>query len=152
MKETLLETAKEKSQPWKMEDLDKVLKKLKCKQSVDMKGHSNKIFHAKNIGNDLKESILIICNKIKDNNVIPTSWNQAYIKSIPKKKKSPLDLSSERGIFLVTKLHSVLMKLIYNSIIDVIAENLSNSNIGARKQKSPRDHVFVLNAIIKDKA
>ena len=99
----------------------------------------------------MKESILIICNKIKENGEIPTSWNQAYIKSIPKKKKAPLDLSSERGIFLLTKLRSILMKLIYNTIIDVVEENLSNSNIGARKGKSPRDHVFVLNAIIEDK-
>ena len=151
LKEALAETNKDKSDQWTMEELEKVLKKLKYKQGLGMKGHSNKLFHYKNIGEDLKKSILIICNKVKDNNEIPTSWNQAFIKSIPKKRKSPSDLSSERGIFLVTKLRALIMKLVYNSIIDVVEKNLTNSNIGARKNKSPRDHVFVLNAIVEDK-
>ena len=43
------------------------------------------------------------------------------------------------------------MKLIYNSKRDIIEKKLSQSNIGERKQKSPRDHLFVLNGIINEK-
>ena len=42
------------------------------------------------------------------------------------------------------------MKLIYNSIIDIIEENISISNIGARKNKSPRDHLYVLYSVIDE--
>ena len=45
------------------------------------------------------------------------------------------------------KIRGIFTKLIYNSIIDIIEENLSLSNIGARKKKSPRDHLFVLYSV-----
>ena len=73
-----------------------------------------------------------------------------YITAIPKKKKSSLDLSFERGIFLVPKLRGVFMKLIYNSIINIIESSLTISNIGARKKKSPRDHLFVVYSVIHE--
>ena len=106
------DTVEKKSAPWTMDNLEKVLKSLKLKQSQDMRGHTNDLFHLKNIGNNLKESMLMIFNRIKDTSKIPSMWNQAYIKSIPKKKKAPMVLLSERGIFLVNKLRSILMKLI----------------------------------------
>ena len=47
------------------------------------------------------------------------------------------------------KVKALLMKLVYNSTNEIIENNLSESNIEARK-RSPRDHLFVLNAIIND--
>ena len=44
-----------------------------------------------------------------------------------------------------------MMSLIYNSRIDVIERNLSLSNIGARKKRAPRDHIFVLNAVMNER-
>ena len=88
----LKETSKIKTPDWTMKDLDNVLKKLESKQSQDMKGYVNELFHVKNIGFDLKQSLLIIFNRIKQNVKIPKSINQAYIKSIPKKKKDPMSL------------------------------------------------------------
>ena len=44
----------------------------------------------------------------------------------------------------------VLSKLIYNSIISEIETNLTNSNIGSRKGKSPRDHLFVVYSVISE--
>ena len=40
--------------------------------------------------------------------------------------------------------------MIYNSIIDDLEKQLSPSNIGARKGKSPRDHLFVLYAVLNE--
>ena len=85
-----------------------------------MRGYTNELFRMKNIGDDLKESILIICNKIKQSFIIPKTINQAYISSIPKKKKNKLDLNSERGIFMVNKLRSILIKLVYNSKVNIL--------------------------------
>ena len=42
------------------------------------------------------------------------------------------------------------MKLVYNSFIDLTEQNQTSSNIGARKGKSPRDHLFVLYSVITD--
>ena len=55
-----------------------------------------------------------------------------------------------RGIFLVPKLRSIFVKLVYNSIIDEIEAGLSLSNIGTRKKRSPRDHLFVLNSVVNE--
>ena len=55
-----------------------------------------------------------------------------------------------RGIFLTPKLRGLFSKLVYNSIIDLIEDNLSLSNIGARKRKSPRDHLFVTYSVINE--
>ena len=83
-------------------------------------------------------------NLIKNNQFIPEFFKDVFITSIPKKAKSPLSLSSERGVFLVPKLRAVLSKLIYNSIIDKLEDKLSPSNIGAPRNRSPRDHLFVV--------
>ena len=146
----LQKTKLNKTPDWTLKELEKVLGSLKLKQSHDMRGYTNELFHTKNIGDDLKESILKICNKIKEKLIIPKTINQAYISSIPKKKKNKLDLNSERGIFMVNKLRSILIKLVYNSKVDILEENLSSSNIGARKNKAPRDHLYVLLAIVND--
>ena len=88
-----------------------------------------------------------MANKIKETLVVLPSFNEACIKVIPKKKKSSL---KERGIFLVNKLRYILVKLIYNSNIDNIEEIMTTSNIGARKNAAPRDHLYVCFAIINE--
>ena len=113
-------------------------------------GIVNELFMPENIGEDLKCSLLVFFNKIKNQNQIPHFFRNVYITAIPKKRKSSLDLVSQRGIFLVPKLRSLFLKLIYNSIIDKIEDNLSLSNIGARKNKSPRDHLFVVYSVIQE--
>jgi len=135
---------------WSMQDLDRVLKSLKPNQSQDTMGLINELFMIKNIGHRLKESILVLCNEIKNNLFIPEFMKNIFITAIPKKRKSPLDLTNERFIFLVPKLRGILIKLIYNSIITLIEENLSPSNLGARRGKSPRDHLFVLYAVMNE--
>ena len=44
----------------------------------------------------------------------------------------------------------LLIKLVYNSQYDIIEENVSESNIALRKNRSCIDHIFVLNLIIHD--
>ena len=64
--EKVLEITKQNTLPdWTIQDLDRVLMKLKMRQSHDAQGWANEIFALKNIGSNLKESILHICNQIK---------------------------------------------------------------------------------------
>ena len=60
------------------------------------------------------------------------------------------DLDSDRGIFLISIFRYILMKLIYKEKYDVIEKSMSDSNIGARKQKNIRNHIFIVNSIIHD--
>ena len=72
---------------------------------------------------------------------------KCVISSIYKLKENKNDLNSYRGIFRVPILRTILDRLIYNDQYEVIDEALSDSNVGARKNRNVRDNIFVLNAI-----
>ena len=74
----------------------------------------------------------------------------ANICAIFKGKGQVTDLDSDRGIFIVSILRTILMKLIYQDKYEVIENSMSDSNIGARKKKNIRNHIFVVNSIIYD--
>ena len=61
-----------------------------------------------------------------------------------------MDLANERGIFIVSIFRGILMKLIYNEKYKIIDSNMSDSNVGARRNKNIRNHIFVVNGIIND--
>ena len=90
--------AKNPSKEWTMADLDLALKDLKNNKSRDPEGFINEIFKANVIGNDLKDSMLLLFNKLKKEKFIPKFMNKTYITTIPK-KGSRLKLENERGIF-----------------------------------------------------
>jgi hypothetical protein len=69
------------------------------------------------------------------------------ITSIYKNKGSHKDFDSYRGIFRVTVLRSILDRMIYNDNYWVIDKNLTDGNVGARKDRNVRDNIFVMNAI-----
>ena len=50
----------------------------------------------------------------------------------------------------MVKIRSILDKLIYNDKYSIIDRNISPSNIGGRKERNIRDHLFVINAILQD--
>ena len=70
----------------------------------------------------------------------------------PANKGAKDDLNNDRGVFVVVKLRSILDKLIYNDKYEIIDSNMSDSNIGGRKGRNIRDHLFVINAILNDKS
>ena len=52
--------------------------------------------------------------------------------------------------FIVSILRTILMKLIYADKYGVIDRSMSDSNIGARKWKNVRNHIFFVNSILYD--
>ena len=96
---------------WTMQDLACVLKTLKSSQSQDKLGFINELFMLKNMGDDLKISMLRFFNGIKNNQFIPECFKNVFITLIPKRKKLPLELINQRGIFLIPKLRGVFIKL-----------------------------------------
>ena len=54
---------------------------------------------------------------------------------------------NKRGILKLSVLISILLRLIYNWKYEIIKSNKSDSNIGARKSKSWRNHIWIINGI-----
>ena len=61
-----------------------------------------------------------------------------------------MELRNWRGIFVCSVLRNILMKLIYNRTYEKVDLSMSDSQIGARKNRSVLNHLFILNAIISD--
>ena len=75
---------------------------------------------------------------------------KANISTIPKKGKSRLHLQNERGIFLVNTIRGIFMRILYNRKSKFININMSDSNVGGRKDKSCINHIWVVNGIIHE--
>ena len=143
-----LYASKRVSEDWKMEDLEKVLKSLKNGKARDPHGHVYELY--KYAGNDLKISLLKFLNLVKRTQRYPTILQYSNITSFYKSKGDRADLENDRGVFIVVKLRSILDKLVYNDKYNIIDKSMRCSNIGARKNRNIRDHLFVINAIIND--
>ena len=147
-KKVLQVAAENKTPPWKMHELETVLRNLKKQKARDPYDLANDIFRIEVAGDDLKEAILKMMNRIKDEQCYPKCLELCNVSSIWKKKKSRNDFESYRGIFRVTIFRSILDRLIYNDEIKNIDENLTDCNVGARKHRNIRDNIFVMNAIL----
>ena len=133
---------------WSKDDLDKVLKSLKNNKARDAHGHIFELF--KYGGSDLKCSILKMFNLVRRKQIYPDILTPSNITSIFKNKGRKNDLNSDRGVFNVVKLRTILDKLVYQDNYEIIDENMSCSNIGARKNRNIRDHLFVVNGVLND--
>ena len=138
-----------KSKKWTILDLEGALCDLKNNKSRDNEGLINEIFKIGVIGEDLKKSLLLLFNRLKEEQIIPIFMNYANVTTVPK-KGSKLLLENERGIFRVSVLRSILMRLIYNEKYEEIDGNMSDYQMGARKNKGCRNNIFLINGIIHD--
>lgn len=75
------------------------------------------------------------------------NW-QIYTQFI-KKKGSRLDMNNDRGIFILSVLRKILDMLIYYDKYPGVAESMSDSNVGAQREKNTKNHLFVIHGIIK---
>ena len=132
---------------WTMGDLEVVLQQLKNKKSRDPLGLANELFKPDNAGKDLKLALLKLSNQIKNQQVFPKALGLCNITSLYKNKGSKKDFNNYRGIFRVTAIRSIIDKLIYNDEYETIDENLTDSNVGARRNRNIRDNIFVINAV-----
>ena len=119
------------------------------KKYPDCEGYINEIFKQESIGENLKQSLLIMFNKLKQKQLIPKFMNICNITTVHK-KGSKTDLKNQRGIFRVPVLRCILMRLVYNMKYWEIENNMSDCQTGARKGKSSKNNIFIVNGIIHD--
>ena len=128
-----------------MDQLEAVLSNLKNGKATDPIGLVNELFMLKNIGTDLKESLLMLLNKIKDQFKEPEFMQLANITSLWKRKGPKSDIENERGIFILTVLRMIKDRMIYTDTRDVV--EMSDSQVGGRLEYSIRNHLFVVYSI-----
>ena len=121
---------------------------MKNGKSRDPRGHIYELY--KYGGKDLKLSLLKFLNLIKRKQIYPQILQSSNITSFYKSKGDRSNLDNDRVVFNVVKVRSILDKLIYNDFYSKIDKSMSCSNIGARKNRNIRDHLFVINAVMND--
>ena len=136
--------------PWTISELDRVLSSLKTGKARDPSGLICDIFKKPICGDDLRLSMLTLLNRTKETLEIPQFFCNSNISSIWKRKGDILDLKFHRGLFLVGLFKTIIMKLIYLQNYKTIDSNMSESNVGGRKGRNGRDHIFVVNGAIQD--
>ena len=129
-----------------MEDLKLALKQLKRDKARDPEGFINEIFKEQVAGVDLLSAVLKLMNMVKTKQQYPKTFEKCNITSLYK-KKSRKDFNNYRGVFRVQILRSILDRLTYNDEYYEIDDSITDGNVGARKQRSVRDNIFVISAI-----
>ena len=128
-----LQLSKERpSPPWNDNQLSKVLSSLKSNKARDASGLIFKVFQPNVAGADLVRSQKMLCNGVKREFEVPVFLEKTNITSIYKNKGSRMEIDNDRGIFNVSKVRSIIDKLVYNDYYHIIDGNMSDSNIGVR--------------------
>ena len=111
-------------------------------------GMLNEIFKPGVIGLELKTATLNLMNNVKSEQFIPKNMQLSNITSIYKNKGSRLDIQNDRGIFVLTVLRKILDKLTYLDKYPELDISMSGSNSWALRNKSIRNHLFVIHGVI----
>ena len=135
-----------KSKHFTMKEMEKALSTLKPGRCRDAQGYTNEIFRYG--GEDLKLSLLKMVNHTKHTLEIPDSMNIVNIAMIPKPGKHASTLiSNQCGIFIISKLRSILMTILLKYEYEMIDNYMSDSNVGGRRGRRIQDHLFIINGI-----
>ena len=134
---------------WSVTELRAAIKLLKSNKSRDPSGLLSELFKSPVLGRDLEAAILTLINGIKSNYFIPPNLQMSNITTIYKSSGSRHDLESDRGIFSLSVFRKIIDKIIYQEKYSLIDQYMSNSNIGARKKRNIKNHLFIIYAIIK---
>ena len=112
-------------------------------------GRINELLKPEVAGYDSKMSLLSLLNKTKETLEIPHMMKHVNIALIPKAGRRDLkSISNHRGIFLIHKYRSLIMRMILDDKYDIIDNYMSDSNVGGRRERGIRDHLFIVNGII----
>ena len=145
-----VETSKAETlnEPFTLEELNTAISNLKRKKSPGQDLITNEML--KYCGNDLKDIILTIFNKILCTGEYPEQWAVGLISSIFKSGDIN-DTNNYRGITIT----SCVGKL-FNSILNSRLANFNKTNkinkkeqIAYQKKSNTTDHIFTLNTIIE---
>ena len=134
---------------WNISELEEVIDKLDTKKCRDNDGISNSVYKPDTIGENLKQCILIMFNKMKNGRIIGSFLKRTNVKLI-NKKGSPLLLKNKCVIFLVSTVRNILIKLVYKRNYSTLDSNMTDNNMGARKNRRSNNNVLITQSIIHE--
>ena len=105
-------SSRNKSEDWKVEQIEKVCKSLKNSKARDECGLVYELFKPPYAGQDIYQSLAKLFSLVKKELSIPEFMELMSITSIYKNKGVRNDLGNERGIFNVSKVRYILDKAI----------------------------------------
>ena len=129
-----------------MKELESILKSLMTGKSSHPDFLVCDIFKEGVNGQDIKLSMLLMMNKMKEQTSIPEGLENANITML----KKEMDLNNWRGIFVSSVLKTILMKLFHGRAYEIVSQSMTDSRIGTQNTKSVRNPIFVFNSIISD--
>ena len=155
MKETLFRqrlefSSKVVSDDWDISQIKKVCSKLKSGKARDRDDLVYELFNPQLCGDDLTLSLSMMFSGIKTKLEVPQFLQKVAITSLYKNKGIKSEFSNQRGVFNVSKVRSILDKVLYGDVYPIIDKELSYSNIGGRKGRNIRDHLFVVYSVMND--
>ena len=77
-------------------------------------------------------------------------WLKSNLKTLSQNLSDKSNLKNDCGIFLITTIRSILMRLIYFDKYEQIDGRMSDSQVGGRKVKYVRNHIWIINGVIND--
>ena len=131
------------SNNWSNKDLKTALKSLKSNKTRDPSGFINELFKYPLIGSDLENAILKMVNGIKAHYYVPPIMQLSNITTIHKKVLSKHSLESDRGIFSLSVFKKIIDWLIYQEKYPLLDQSMTDSNIGSRRGKNIKNHLFI---------
>ena len=134
--------------PWTISELEIAIGKLKMNKCRDPHGHINELYKA--LGIDGLQSLLSLLNRIKQELLIPSKLKLSNVSTIYKGKGSKKDVVNLRGIFKLPIIRNILDKLIYHQDQEVIHTNMGQFQVGNQKDRSIRDHTFIIHAVVNE--
>ena len=144
-------SSKRKSLPWTLKEMEVAIRSMKNKKCRDSQGILNELLKPDVAGKDFKLSLLSLLNLTKTQLEIPEMMKHVIVALIPKPgKKNKHKIETHRGILLIPKYRSLIMRMLLNDKYPILDKFMSDSNIGGRKGRGIRDHLFVLNGIIHE--
>ena len=109
---------------------------------MDPEGYINELFNS--CGYDLRNSLKLLCNKMKSQKAVPSNWKNISITTIFKRKGSKKELKNHRGIFLTPTVSKIFEKLIKLRIDPCINDYSSDFQAGGKANRSTADNIFSL--------
>ena len=96
----------------------------------------------------MKHSLLLMIRKIKEELTFPDFSLLGNIHSIYKGKGERALLRNDRGIFILVIEKMIADKMNYNDCYKTLDDSMSDSQIGGRKNRGIRNHLFILYSIV----
>ena len=120
-----------KTPKWNLTNMISAIKSIKNNKCRDSEGLINELLKYKVAGKDFKLSLLSLLNNCKDQLQIPRMMKHVNVALIPKPREKNLrNISNHRGIFLIHKYRSLIMRMLLNDKYNVMDNYMSDSQVG----------------------